>query len=64
MKTYKDFTYKIFWSEEDQEWVGTTEEWPLMSHLDVNFEEASKGIMLLIAYTLSADSLNEIMNDD
>lgn len=36
------------WSEEDQEFVGTCLEYPSLSHLDKDQEEALNGIMRLV----------------
>ena len=34
-KRYKaeDYTYRVFWSDEDEGWVGTCEEFKFMSHI-------------------------------
>jgi len=38
------FTYRVFWSEEDQEYVGQCVEFPSLSWLDLSPEKALKGI--------------------
>lgn len=43
------YTYRVFWSEEDQEYVGACEEFELLSHLDDTPEKAFAGIRDLVA---------------
>lgn len=43
------YTFRIFWSPEDQEFVGACAEFPSVSHLDSTPEKALKGIRELIA---------------
>ena len=40
----QDYTYRIFWSDEDGEWVGTAVEFPLLSCLDNEYLGAAQGI--------------------
>lgn len=42
------FTYKVFWSEEDGEWVATCDQQPYMSNLDADPVEALKGMIQLM----------------
>jgi predicted RNase H-like HicB family nuclease len=42
------FTYRLSWSEEDREYVGTCIEFPSLSHLDTTPEAALRGIRALI----------------
>lgn len=46
------FTYRIMWSEEDQEFVGLCAEFPSLSWLKENPEAALKGIMTLVKSTV------------
>jgi hypothetical protein len=43
------FTYRVSWSEEDGEHVGTCAEFPSLSHLDADQVEALLGIRGLVA---------------
>ena len=40
----EDYTYRIFWSEEDQEFVGTVVEFPYVSFLDPDRIKAFEGV--------------------
>ncbi|MEM8638087.1 MAG: antitoxin HicB [Cyanobacteria bacterium P01_G01_bin.54] len=42
------YSYRVFWSEEDQEFVGLCEEFPLLSHLDASSDLAFAGIKALV----------------
>ena len=46
------FTYKVTWSEKDGEYVGLCAEFPSLSWLDEDQDEAFKGIRKLIADTV------------
>lgn len=39
------YSYRVFWSEEDGEYVGAVAEFPLLSWLDEDRTEALKGIV-------------------
>ena len=41
-------TYRVIWSEEDQEYVGLCEEYPGLSHLDPSSDRALEGITQLV----------------
>jgi predicted HicB family RNase H-like nuclease len=43
------FTYRVSWSEEDGEYVGTCAEFPSLSHLDADHDAALRGIRSLVA---------------
>ena len=43
------YSYRVLWSEEDQEHVGLCTEFPSLSHLDEDFMEAAAGIRSLVA---------------
>lgn len=43
------YTYRTFWSEEDHEYVGTCAQFPSLSHLDANQQDAFQGIVALVA---------------
>ena len=43
------FTYRVSWSEEDGEFVGTCAEFPSLSHLDADYDAAFHGIRDLVA---------------
>ncbi len=46
------YLYKTFWSDEDEEFVGICEEFPGLSWLDEDEEEARNGIERLVAGVL------------
>ncbi|MCL1797818.1 MAG: type II toxin-antitoxin system HicB family antitoxin [Eggerthellaceae bacterium] len=54
----EDYTYRVFWSEEDQEYVGVVAEFPLLSCLEADQFEAFKGIVEVVRFAL------EIMKED
>lgn len=41
-------TYRVIWSEEDNEYVGLCDEYPRLSHLDPNPDRALAGIQRLV----------------
>jgi predicted HicB family RNase H-like nuclease len=43
------FTYRVAWSEEDGEYVGTCAEFPSLSHLDGDQDAALRGVRALVA---------------
>ena len=43
------FTYRVSWSEEDGEYVGTCAEFPSLSHLAAGPEAALRGVRKLVA---------------
>lgn len=47
------YTYRIRWSTEDEEFVGTVAEFPTLSWLDPNQAEALLGIRELVADVVS-----------
>ncbi len=51
------YSYRVLWSEEDQEFVGLCTEFPSLSWLDSSQEKALKGTKNLIAGVLE-DMLN------
>ena len=53
MSMNKDlYTYRVTWSEEDQEYVGLCTEFPSLSWLDESQDLALKGIRELVADTI------------
>ena len=46
------YTYRVIWSEEDQEFVGLCAEFPGLSWLEESQEEALRGIVTLVKDTL------------
>ena len=48
MVNYEHYTYKVTWSEDDQEFVGLCAEFPSLSFLDENRSSALEGITNLI----------------
>ena len=49
----KHYTYRVIWSEEDNEFVGLCAEFPSLSHLDETQGAALEGITSLVANILS-----------
>jgi predicted HicB family RNase H-like nuclease len=52
------YTYRIFWSEEDGEYVGLCAEFPSLSWLDPSPEEALKGIRQVVAGVVADLQMN------
>ena len=55
MERYKaqDYTYKVFWSEADEAWIGVASEFKSMSYIDENDQlDAFAGIVDLVRETL------------
>jgi len=52
------FTYRVFWSAEDECYVGTCAEFPSLSHLDESMDGALHGIRDLVA-----DVVNELRRE-
>jgi predicted HicB family RNase H-like nuclease len=46
------YTYRVIWSEEDEEFVGLCAEFCLLSHLDDRPEKALTGIRDLVAHAV------------
>ncbi len=51
----ESFTFKVVYSNADEEYVGLVEEFPSLSFLDYNMDGALKGIKKLV---------NDIIEDD
>lgn len=49
MLEHDHYTYRVTWSEEDQEHVGLCAEFPSLSWLDATPEDALKGIRQIVA---------------
>lgn len=43
------YTYQVSWSEEDQEYVATVAEFPSLSWLEPNPQQAIQGLLRLVA---------------
>jgi predicted RNase H-like HicB family nuclease len=48
MINHEHYTYRLIWSEEDQEFVGLCAEFPSLSYLDENRLQALAGITNLV----------------
>jgi len=48
MENYKHYTYRISWSDEDNEFIGLCSEFPSLSFLHKNEVKAFTGIMSLV----------------
>ncbi len=48
MVNYEHYTYRVIWSEEDQEFVGLCAEFPSLSWLDETHLKALEGITTLV----------------
>lgn len=48
MQKYKNYSYRVIWSEEDQEHVGLCAEFPSLSWLSADPAKALEGIMELV----------------
>src|SRR5262245_45210043 len=47
------YTYRVFWSEEDGEFVGLCAEFPSLSWLEPSREKALRGIVKVVADTVA-----------
>ena len=58
---FKDdyYTYRVTWSAEDQEYVGLCAEFPGLSWLAADHEEALRGIRLLVAEVIADMRANQ-----
>lgn len=52
------YTYRVSWSAEDSEYVGTCAEFPSLSHLAATKVEALQGIEELVGFVLHEMQLN------
>ncbi len=46
------YTYRVFWSDEDEQYVGLCAEFELLSHLDDTPEKALTGIRDLVSHAV------------
>ena len=58
-KSVDRFTYRVTWSEEDDEYVGLCAEFPSLSWLEATPEEALKGIRTLVRKVVTDLKRNE-----
>jgi len=49
----KNFTYRVFWSDEDEMFVGVVAEFPSLSWLADSEDEALSGIHEIVAGTIA-----------
>jgi len=52
MQISSRYTYRVSWSEEDQEFVGLCAEFPSLSHLDQDPTKAFDGIRKLVSHVV------------
>jgi len=61
MSEKKDYTFRVIWSDEDEEFVGLCDAFPSLSWLAPTREEALQGIQLLVkSITVESRSLSEM----
>jgi predicted HicB family RNase H-like nuclease len=60
MVNYEHYTYRVTWSEEDQEYVGLCAEFPSLSYLDASRETALSGIVKVVGEVVA----DMIANDE
>ena len=58
MTNYEHYTYRVTWSEEDQEYVGLCVEYPSLSHLDEDRTQALEGIVDLVRQVVEEMTAN------
>jgi predicted HicB family RNase H-like nuclease len=58
-KSVDRFTYRVTWSEEDNEYVGLCAEFPSLSWLEATPEEALKGIRAVVRKVVADLKRNE-----
>ena len=49
MHKAEEYTYRVFWSDEDEAFIGTVAEFPRLSHFDGTRQEAFDGIVELVS---------------
>ncbi len=54
------YTYRVFWSDEDEEYVALCAEFGLLSHLDDTPEKALTGIRDLVAHAVQLNREEDI----
>jgi len=59
MVNHKHYTYRVTWSEEDQEFVGLVAEFPSLSYLHKNQASALKGIVDLVGQVVADMAAND-----
>ncbi|MDR0882396.1 MAG: type II toxin-antitoxin system HicB family antitoxin [Candidatus Adiutrix sp.] len=59
LSDHKQYTYRVIWSEDDHEFVGLCAEFPSLSWLEKNQEEALRGIVALVGQTIADMKLLE-----
>ncbi len=58
MVNHRHYTYRVTWSEEDQEYVGLCVEFPGLSYLDAGMEAALTGIVDLVEQVIADMTAN------
>jgi len=58
MINHKHYTYRILWSEEDDEFVGLCAEFPSLSYLDPDMTAALQGIVNLVEQVVADMAAN------
>ena len=56
------YTYRVQWSEEDQEHIGLCAELPMLSHLDRDAVKAFRGIRELVASVVADRSARNLQS--
>lgn len=59
MVNHKHYTYRILWSEEDNEFVGLCAEFPSLSYLDADMLAAFQGIVDLVEQVVADMAAND-----
>ena len=52
MHDAQEYTYRVYWSDEDREYVATVAEFPSLSNLAKTPDDALRGIIDLVAFSL------------
>jgi len=52
MHKAEDYTYRVFWSEEDRSYIATVAEFPRLSSIEDTQEKAFKGMVNLVRFVL------------
>lgn len=58
MVNHQHYTYRVTWSEEDQEFVGLCAEFPSLSYLDEHMDAALTGIVELVRQVIEDMTAN------
>lgn len=63
MTNYRHYTYRVTWSDEDQEYIALYAEFPSISYLAETHQEALEGILDLVKCIVEDMNLNNFKRE-